>query len=191
MRANIDDALDLYEAGDFAAAATLLGRILRTERRLADEDRADLHYYLASCLDRAGDLQRADEHFAAAARLAPEDYPLAPRETHAAFEKLVASALDTIPERFARYLRQVQVVAQDYPGVESEDPFVLGLYVGVPRTERDQYTLDHLDTVYVYKRAHELDFPDEEERREEVRKTIVHEIGHHFGMEEDEMGEYT
>ena len=58
------------------------------------------------------------------------------------------------------------------------------------QAERTHEVEDHLDQVFIFKRNLEIDFPDPDELREEIRKTVVHEIAHHFGMTDDEMGDY-
>lgn len=182
---------ELLEAGRFGPAREILSELLeRFGDRLADEDLASLEWDLALCLDREGDMAAADEHFARAARLEPGEVSPPPRLDDRAFEEIVATAIDSIPARFDPYLSQVSIVVRNYPGEESDDPFLLGLYVGVPRTERDIDEAGSLDLVFIYKRNHELEFSEPDELENEIQKTVIHEIGHHFGLEEHEMGEY-
>lgn len=148
-----------------------------------------MHFENACELDRAGRAAEADEEFQRAAALDPE-FLVPPRLSRREFDRIVAESLDSIPESFDPYLQQVAVVVRDYPDEIDADPDLLGLYVGIPRTERTHEVEDHLDQVFIFKRNLEIDFPDLDELREEIRKTVVHEIAHHFGMEDDEMGEY-
>ena len=74
---------------------------------------------------------------------------------------------------------------------EEEFDDLLGLYDGIPLTERDDYAWDIPDVITVFKGPHERLCSSREEMVEEIRKTVVHEIGHYFGMDEeaiDEMG---
>ena len=71
-----------------------------------------------------------------------------------------------------------------------EESVQLGLYVGLPRTARGDADRDHLDRIVVYQRPHELQCPDADAIAEEVARTVVHEVAHHFGLEHGEMGEY-
>jgi predicted Zn-dependent protease with MMP-like domain len=180
----------LIDLGRFEPAlADLRALPRRAHRRLAAAERASIHADLGLCLDRLGRVAEADGEFRHAAALDPEGCPFPPRLPEARFEALVAAALDSIPARFRRYLDQVVTVVRDYPAPDDPDPFLLGLYVGVPRAERTLATADHLDHVIVFKRSHELRCRDEDELRDEVQRTVVHELAHHFGLEDDDMDE--
>ncbi len=159
-------------------------------RRERELQQAEMHFDDACELDLRGRIDEADQEFRRAAALAPEEFPLPPRLGREEFDKIVEDSLDSIPERFDRYLSQVAILVRDYPHEIGADPDLLGLYVGVPRTERTLEVEDHLDQVFIFKRILEIDFPDPDELREEIRKTVVHEIAHHFGMTDDEMGDY-
>jgi predicted Zn-dependent protease with MMP-like domain len=180
----------LIDLGRFADALADLRAIPRpVRRRLEPETRASIHHDTALCLDRLGRTADADAEFRLAARLDPEAFPEPLRLPRARFEALVAEALDRIPARFRRYLDQVVVVVEAWPGPDDPDPFLLGLYVGVSRAERTLTTEDHLDHVVVYQRPHELRCADEAALRAEVRRTVVHELAHHFGIEHAAMDE--
>jgi predicted Zn-dependent protease with MMP-like domain len=186
-----DRCVELYERGDFEGALACFRRLdQRRGRRAPPEERAGWLFDIGCCLDRLGRREEAEDAFARAEDSAPDDFPRPLRLDREEFDRLVDRALKSIPARFRRYLDQVAVQVRDYPGPEAPDPFVLGLYLGLPRTERSADDRDHLDTVLIYKRSHELDCLDLDELTEEVRKTVVHEIGHHFGLGEEDMGEY-
>lgn len=188
----LDSALELDEQGRFADALALLDKVLKDgPRRLLDPlEEAWVRFERGACLDRFGRSQEADVEFRLAEKLAPEEYPAPLRLGAEEFDRLVAEALDAVPERFDPFLSQVMVAVRDYPGASDPDPHLLGLYVGVPRTERTQELADHLDQIFVFKRNLELDVLDRDELREEIRKTVIHEIAHHFGMGEEDMGDY-
>jgi predicted Zn-dependent protease with MMP-like domain len=181
----------LIDLGRFADALAAL-RALPGDalRRFERAERAAVHADVALCLDRLGRIAEADAEFRHAARLAPKDFPVPPRLSAERFEALVAEALDRIPRRFRSLLDQVVVTCRDYPDPDDPDPFLLGLYVGIPRDARTLASAEHLDHVVVYKRAHELCCRDEAALRDEVRSTLVHELAHHFGVDHDDMGEY-
>jgi len=174
--------IDLGRYGDGLTAVRALPRFDDPHERAA------LHAQEGVCLDHLGDAAGADAEYRQAEALAPDDYPMPIRLSGTRFEALVAEALDGIPEEFVAYLEQVVVRVRDWPGPD-DDPSLMGLYVGVARPDRTVLTEDHLDHIVVFKRAHELQAVDEDELRDEVRRTVVHEIAHHFGIEHDEMGE--
>jgi predicted Zn-dependent protease with MMP-like domain len=181
----------LIDLGRFDDALAALRAVPAGDRRAFDRaERASIHYDLGLCLDRLGQPAEADAEFRQASRLAPADFPLPLRLSEERFAALVAEALDSIPEEFAPYVAQVVVRVRDWPAPDDEDPFLLGMYVGVARPERTLATEDHLDHVLVFKRPHELRCAGEDALRDEVRRTVVHEIAHHFGIAHDDMGEY-
>jgi predicted Zn-dependent protease with MMP-like domain len=105
------------------------------------------------------------------------------------FDALVEQALDGIPDELARLVRNVVVLVEDEPPEEEPDD-LLGLYDGVALTERDGTLLPQLpDRIFVF-RGPLLDFCDTEGQLvEEVRITVVHEIAHHFGIDDHRLHE--
>jgi predicted Zn-dependent protease with MMP-like domain len=103
------------------------------------------------------------------------------------FEKLVREALESIPERFRLKMKNVAICVDD---VCVEDPDLLGLYEGVALTERgpDDPLLPDKITLYRQTILEEAEDADIEVYRV-VRETLVHEIAHHFGLDEDEVDE--
>lgn len=101
-----------------------------------------------------------------------------------AFERLVADALDALPDELGRLMQNVAIVVEDRHPTED----LLGLYEGVPLTERDDYgglVMPDLITLY---RLPLCEFArDETELVEEVMVTVVHEIAHHFGIDDDKL----
>lgn len=113
------------------------------------------------------------------------------------FAKLVEEALSDVPEAFAQYLEEVVVEVRDRPSIKQlkeaglgRDDLLLGLYVGRPLTERSVLESGAMpDVVYVFQEDIELVSETEEELLEQIRVTVLHEIGHHFGMDEEDLGE--
>ncbi len=105
------------------------------------------------------------------------------------FDELVDAALDDIPDELARLVRNVVVLVEDEPP-EGEPDDLLGLYDGVALTERDSGMLANLpDRIFIF-RGPLLDMCEsEEELVEEVRITVVHEVAHHFGIDDDRLHE--
>ena len=116
--------------------------------------------------------------------------------TREQFKALVEEAIDTIPARFAREVRNLAIVLEDRPSpallaeMEIEPPdSLLGLYQGVPLTER---TWDHgnslPDRITLYQRTIEEECEgDEDEIVVAIGETLIHELGHYFGLSEDEI----
>jgi predicted Zn-dependent protease with MMP-like domain len=103
------------------------------------------------------------------------------------FDALVDQALDGIPDELARLVRNVVVLVEDEPP-EDEPDDLLGLYDGVALTERDGTMPVQLpDRIFVF-RGPLLDYCDTAEQLvEEVRITVVHEIAHHFGIDDQRL----
>jgi predicted Zn-dependent protease with MMP-like domain len=105
-----------------------------------------------------------------------------PREQ---FEELVADALDEVPAELMALLDNVVVLVEDR---NAEEPELLGLYEGVALTERGwQYGGELPDRIMIYRLAICDVCETEDDVVEEVTITVVHEIAHHFGIEEDRL----
>jgi predicted Zn-dependent protease with MMP-like domain len=102
------------------------------------------------------------------------------------FEDVVRAALDELPAELARVLDAVAVVIEDE---NLDDPDLYGLFEGVPLTEGGPQPGDLPNRVAVYRRPLEEDFSDPEELRREIRVTVLHELGHAIGLDEDRLEE--
>ncbi len=110
-------------------------------------------------------------------------------------EELVGQALDELPEHFAALLDNVVVMVEEEPsdeelesvGMERGRGELFGLYQGVPLTERNTYYDALPDRVVIYAGPINRTFDDPREAVDEIKKTVVHELGHFFGMDEDQM----
>jgi predicted Zn-dependent protease with MMP-like domain len=102
------------------------------------------------------------------------------------FEDLVAEALDEIPDELARLVDNVVFVVED-DGPEGEEP-LLGLYEGVPLTERGSWYAGVLpDRITIYRNPILEICDTEDDVVDEVHITVVHEIAHHFGIDDDRL----
>jgi predicted Zn-dependent protease with MMP-like domain len=111
------------------------------------------------------------------------------------FYELVEKALEELPPELAELLDNVAIVVDDWPeystplAPEQSDDVLYGLYEGVPLTERAAGYYGFLpDKITIFRGPLERDFP-REELEEQVRITVVHEIAHHFGFDEDRLEE--
>jgi predicted Zn-dependent protease with MMP-like domain len=105
------------------------------------------------------------------------------------FEEHVRAALDSLPPELQRAMSNVEIVVEDE---NREDPDLFGLYLGIPLTERgiDGYDGALPDKIAIYRIPLEEEFGDDPEvLEEEIRITVVHEIAHHFGIDEDRIAE--
>ncbi|MFY9712071.1 MAG: metallopeptidase family protein [Microbacterium sp.] len=104
----------------------------------------------------------------------------------AAFEELVIDELDRLPDDMVDGLENVIFVVEDRPEDGSLD--LLGLYDGLALTERTQYGMGELpDRIIVYREPHLEACDDEDELRDEVHTTLVHEIAHFYGIDDDRL----
>ncbi|HTQ79217.1 MAG TPA: metallopeptidase family protein [Thermoanaerobaculia bacterium] len=111
------------------------------------------------------------------------------------FEALVEQALDGLPDEFAELLDNVVVVVEEEPaeedfealGMDPEEDELFGLYQGVPLAERGTAYLSLPDRVAIYRGPILRHCANRREVLREVRDTVIHELGHHFGLDEDDM----
>jgi predicted Zn-dependent protease with MMP-like domain len=97
------------------------------------------------------------------------------------FEDMVVTALDSLPEELGRLMSNVAVTVEHAPG----PPNLLGLYEGVPLTDRtSQYAGVLPDRITIYRQAICAICHTEQEVADEVRRTVIHEIAHHFGIDD-------
>ena len=114
-----------------------------------------------------------------------------------AFEKLVAEALRSIPRKFRKEMRNIAIIVEDEPsrellhemGIRPPDT-LLGLYQGTPLTERTSSYGNVLpDRVLIFQGPHERTADDEDDLIVAIGETLIHEIGHYFGLSEEEIEE--
>jgi predicted Zn-dependent protease with MMP-like domain len=102
------------------------------------------------------------------------------------FEEMVATALDGLPEELGKLMRNVAVMVEHNPGPRG----LLGLYQGVPLTSRTTNYAGVLpDRITIYRQAICAICWTESQVAEQVRKTVVHEVAHHFGISDERLDE--
>ena len=125
------------------------------------------------------------------------DYAMPHHVSKARFAELVERAAATLPAQFASALAEVPIEIRNRPsprmlrslGLE-DDELLLGLYHGRPRTERSVEDSGRLpDVIYIFQEDVELVSESEQDLIEQVRTTVLHELGHHFGMSEEDLDE--
>lgn len=113
------------------------------------------------------------------------------------FGELVERALAELPAQFAEHLEEVPIEIRSRPTREQlsrlgldDDELLLGLYDGIPLTERSvEHSGVRSPVIYLFQDDIEIASDTEGELIEQVRTTVLHEIGHHFGMDEDDLDE--
>ncbi len=104
------------------------------------------------------------------------------------FELLAEQALERLPEAFRRKLSNVAIIVEDRPPGETEsDVLLLGLFHGVPLTEKSPIQPTPPDRIYLYQENIEAVCSTDEEIRRQIRATLLHELGHYFGLSENEL----
>lgn len=102
------------------------------------------------------------------------------------FERLVGDALDEIPDELARLIDNVVVLVEDE--APSDEPDLLGLYVGTPLTERGSFYAGMLpDTIRIFRLPILRACQTRDEVIDEVGVTVVHELAHHFGIDDERL----
>lgn len=113
------------------------------------------------------------------------------------FTRLVQEALDSLPEVFRDRINNLAVLVEDYPAdqadpgdlleAEPEAPLLMGEFIGIPATEKSVWDAAEPDKVVLYQKNIEFVCESDDEIREEVRLTVLHELGHYFGMDEEQL----
>ena len=113
------------------------------------------------------------------------------------FARYVEQAIAELPEPFASHVEQITIEIKDRPTRQQlrsvgldPDELLFGLYQGVSLPDR---SVEHSgvlpDRILIFQEDHEIACDSPDELVEEIRKTVLHEIGHHFGMDEDDLDE--
>jgi len=104
------------------------------------------------------------------------------------FEELVGQVLDSLPESFRLRLANLAIRVEDSPPSEpSRGGLLLGLFSGVPCTQKSVFAATPPDHIYLYQKNIEAVCATESQVVRQIRDTLLHEIGHYFGLNEDEL----
>ena len=113
------------------------------------------------------------------------------------FIRLVRQALREVPQPFRQHLKEIDVIVKRRPSAAdlraaglAPGESMYGFYQGVPMTERTSgYGMTVPDVIYIYQEPLEEDFTDDRDLVEEIRTTVLHEIGHFFGIDDERLEE--
>jgi len=103
-----------------------------------------------------------------------------------AFERHVQSALASLPPDLAAAVKNIEIVVEDE---NREEPDLFGLYEGVPLPERGDWAGMMPDRIRIFRLPLEEEFQDPVELEAEIRITVLHELAHYFGIDEDRLDE--
>jgi|SRR5580658_1108323 predicted Zn-dependent protease with MMP-like domain len=116
--------------------------------------------------------------------------------THEDFEQVVREALDSLPKRFAEMIENVVIAVEDEPSADDleavdgdadDDSEIVGIYRGVALTDRDRDPILLPDEIAIFRGPINRITRTRKDAVREVRETVIHELGHYFGLGDDEM----
>jgi predicted Zn-dependent protease with MMP-like domain len=185
----------LYQLAEWESAEQVLREALEL-----DPQNPDLHYTLGLLLEKVGRESEAKQSFEAATRSDPARHPPILAVSREQFSMEVERALASLPEQFSRHLVNVAVIIEDFPSrafLEETglDPQMLGLFEGKTQLQHATGTAMGVASgasqlpsrVLLFQRNIEKVCESESDLVQEIRITLMHEIGHFFGMSEDDL----
>ncbi len=180
-----------FVLGEDGQAEELLRSAIRD-----DPDSTEARYWLSMVIERRGSHREADELLAECARIDPERYHLPFRVSREELERDLEEVLRALPAPIAAVLKEVPIIIEDLParsmleGPELLAPDILGLFTGASHPEESVFeTAAEPTAVYLFKRNLERIAASREDLLDEARITLVHEIGHYLGLDEDDLME--
>ncbi len=189
----LEKGFALYELCRFGEARKAL---LRAEK--LDPDEPFVQQHLGLVAERRGEREEARRRFARARKLAPDEFPEGVALSHDEFDRAVEDALRSLPEPVRRYLSNVAIAVEDVPAdddlLASDPPLspaILGLFRGAPWGQKA--SMDPWSTfpssIVLFQKNLERFARSREELIEEIRVTLVHEVGHFLGLDEEQLWE--
>ncbi|WNG38980.1 tetratricopeptide repeat protein [Archangium violaceum] len=184
-----EKALALFELCRFAEAKSAFSGLVNDKER-----GAHAHYHLGLLLEREGKWKQAQTHFDKARALSPEDFPVPPTPSQEEFRAEVARAVSALPEDMRKDLSGVPVRAEELPADEDLlsgepplSPAILGLFRGPPLGEPCDGTETPCRSVALYRLNLARAVRSRAELREQIRVTLLHEVGHLRGEDDQEL----
>ncbi|MBF5045633.1 tetratricopeptide repeat protein [Aggregicoccus sp. 17bor-14] len=193
VEAQLERAMALFELCRFEEARKAFERVLEDE---PDEPWA--HHSLGLLAERRGDAKEAQRRFQRAQALAPEEFPPPVHLGEAAFDQALEDAVKGLPEHVKGYLDNVTIAVEDLPSDEDLlaekpplSPAILGVFRGTPVGERSvMNAADHFPaSIVLYQRNLERFARTREELIEQIGITVMHEVGHLIGLDEEDLWE--
>jgi predicted Zn-dependent protease with MMP-like domain/Flp pilus assembly protein TadD len=193
LDALLERGFALYELCRFGEARA---QLLEVVRRAPDEPWAQ--HTLGLIAERLGDRKEAERRFARARKLAPDDFPEPVELTSQAFDASVEDALRSLPEQVRTYLANVAIAVEDLPRDDDLlscdpplSPSILGLFRGSPlgqKASMDPWS--HFpSSIVLYQKNLQRFARDPQELTEQIGITLIHEVGHFLGLDEEDLWE--
>lgn len=191
--ASVERGIALFELCRFPEAQAAFERVLKDA-----SDEAWAYHYLGLMAERRGELKEAKKRFAKAQALMPEEFPPPVELSEEEFDRALEAAVKALPERVKGYLDNATISVEDIPSDEDLtgqspplSPCILGVFRGTPVGERSVASAyDHFPAAIVlYQRNLERFAKTREELIEQIGITVMHEVGHLVGLDEDDLWE--
>ncbi|HEX8698297.1 MAG TPA: metallopeptidase family protein [Myxococcaceae bacterium] len=189
--AQVERGIALFELCRFPEAMAAFERVLKDA-----PDEAWAHHYLGLMAERRGDAREAKKRFAKAQALIPEEFPPPVELSEEEFDRALEAAVTALPGHVKGYLDNVTIAVEDIPSDEDLtgqapplSPCILGVFRGTPVGERSVTSAyDHFPaSIVLYQKNLERFARTREELIEQIGITVMHEVGHLVGLDEDEL----
>ncbi len=193
LEAMLERGFALYELCRFDDAREQLVQVIRRS-----PDEAWAHHTLGLIAERLGDPKEAERCFARARRLEPDEFPEPVELSPEAFDSAVENSLAALPEQVRTYLSNVAIAVEDLPAEEdllgSEPPLspsILGVFRGAPLGQKGSMDpWSHFpSSIVLYQRNLARFARDRRELIEQIGITLIHEVGHFLGLDEEDLWE--
>lgn len=191
--AQVELGIALFELCRFTEAQGAFERVLKDA-----PDEAWAHHYLGLMAERRGDTREAKKRFTKAQALVPEEFPPPVELSEEEFDRALEAAVKALPEHVKGYLDNVTISVEDIPSDDdltsqspALSPCILGVFRGTPVGERSVTSAyDHFPaSIVLYQKNLERFAKTREELIEQIGITVMHEVGHLVGLDEDELWE--
>jgi len=189
--ARVERGIALFELCRFKDAKEAFEKVLKDT-----PDEAWAHHYLGLLAERRGDSKEAKKRFGKAQALAPEEFPPPVSLSEQEFDQALEAAVKALPEHVKGYLDNVTISVEDIPSDDELmdqspplSPCILGVFRGTPVGERSVTSAyDHFPaSIVLYQKNLERFARTREELIEQIGITVMHEVGHLVGLDEDEL----
>jgi predicted Zn-dependent protease with MMP-like domain len=144
-------------------------------------------------VERIGDPEESRRYFSRANALDPTHYPLPTEVSEEFFREVMDEAISNLPLSVRETMENVPILVEDFPGMdlvggEDVSPQILGIFVGVPRTQAVLTNqVPDIDRIVLFKKNLEKICQDREELIDQIQRTVRHEVGHYLGLDEDDL----